>query len=70
MEKLFGNKIQPACKYCAENFKSIGETQVLCQRKGVVLADYSCRRFLYDPLKRIPKVLPELPVFSDEEFTL
>ena len=32
--------------------------QVLCSRRGIVDADFSCRRFSYDPLKRTPKPFP------------
>ena len=33
--------------------------QVLCSRRGIVDADFSCRRFSYDPLKRNPKPFPQ-----------
>lgn len=33
--------------------------QVLCSRRGIVNADFSCRRFSYDPLKRKPKPFPK-----------
>jgi len=33
--------------------------QVLCSRRGIVNADFSCRRFSYDPLKRHPKPFPK-----------
>lgn len=70
MERLFGNKIEPACKYCAESFKQIGKNQILCRKHGVVLVDYSCRHFFYDPLKRIPKQPLELQKFEEDEFEL
>ena len=35
---------------------------MFCKRKGPVSADGSCRRFRYDPLKRIPEAASaELP---------
>ena len=40
-----------------------GEEHVVCPKKGVVRADYVCRRFRYDPLKRSPKEKPPLPDF-------
>lgn len=42
------------CKYC-ERAKTLSDPDVmLCGRHGVVSADYCCRRFRYDPLKRTP----------------
>ncbi len=59
-----------ACAYC-ENASLLHDNDyVLCERFGVVSAGYSCRRFSYDPLKRVPMPrkridtdidLPELP---------
>ncbi|MBQ8768619.1 MAG: hypothetical protein IJZ15_03075 [Oscillospiraceae bacterium] len=49
---LFKKKIQRSCDYCAYSTKLDGE-QVLCAKKGVVTCE-SCRKFRYDPTKRIP----------------
>ena len=42
---------------------------MVCRRKGPVSADGSCRRFRYDPLKRIPEApsaeLPPEPTDAD-----
>ena len=43
---------------------------VLCTKKGLVSTLYSCRKFLYDPLQRIPRRRPELPSFTAEDFSL
>lgn len=49
----FRKGIEPSCSYCA--FGSvIGEREVACVKKGVVDAAGHCRRFRYDPLKRVP----------------
>lgn len=37
---------------------------VICPKKGVVRADFVCRRFRYDPLKRNPREKPSLPEFE------
>lgn len=45
---------------------------MLCTRKGVVEADGSCRKFRYDPFKRIPP-RPKAQDFSkyeQEDFSL
>ena len=44
---------------------------VLCPKKGIMDKDFSCKRFRYDPLKRVPeKREPKLPEFSPDDFSL
>ena len=50
---LFRKKIERSCIYCA-NGTMIDDEQVLCVKKGVVPVDGKCRKFDYDPCKRIP----------------
>ena len=50
---LFRKNIEPRCAYCAHAGR-IDDNEVACPRKGIVPAGGSCRRFKYDPLKRIP----------------
>lgn len=50
---MFRKKIERSCSYCAYGTK-IDNEQVLCIKKGVVSTDGSCRKFDYDPCKRIP----------------
>ena len=50
---LFRKKIDRYCTYCKFAGK-ISDEQVICQKCGVVPATHKCRRFRYDPLKRIP----------------
>lgn len=53
-KKLFGNNIKPACKYC-ELCKSLENDKFECSKFGEVKAYDSCKKFVYNPLKRIPK---------------
>ena len=50
---LFRKKIDRYCTYCQFAGKIDGESMV-CQFCGVVPSDHHCRRFRYDPLRRIP----------------
>ena len=59
---LFRKKIQPSCLYCTYGTK-IDSEQVLCIKKGVVSTEGSCRKFEYDPCKRVP-VKPKALDFS------
>lgn len=49
--------IEVFCKYCERATPLATEGKLVCSKKGVVTEDYSCRRFIYDPLKRSPKLL-------------
>lgn len=51
---LFGNNIKPSCKYCEIAQAGEGD-KIICPKMGVVKAYDSCKKFIYDPLKRIPK---------------
>ena len=50
---LFRKKIEKSCAYCNNGTVISGE-QVLCTKKGVVSVCGKCRKFKYDPCKRIP----------------
>ena len=68
---LFKKDIEPCCAYCASGV-SIGQGQVACLRRGIVSAGGQCRRFRYDPLKRVPSqpAFLEAGRFSPEDFSL
>lgn len=51
--ELFRRDMEKRCAYCARG-RAISETQVACERRGVTDAAGHCRRFVYDPLKRVP----------------
>ena len=68
--KLYGNKIEPACEYCANGRIAADETSVLCERRGVVPLYYSCNKFKYDPLRRKPRRSPVMKTYSDDEFRI
>jgi len=50
---LFRKKIDRSCSYCL-NGTFVDEEQVLCIKKGIVSACGKCRKFKYDPCKRVP----------------
>ncbi|MCI6639656.1 MAG: hypothetical protein MSH10_02510 [Pygmaiobacter massiliensis] len=67
---LFSNDMPPACEYCEYGRLASDQVMILCSRKGPVAPRYSCRKFFYSPLKRIPRRQPKLPDFSPEDFAL
>ena len=68
--KLFGNDIAPACAYCHFGKPAQDGIMILCSKFGPVAAYYKCKKYIYDPLKRVPKRLPNLPVFTAEDFQI
>ena len=68
---LFRKKITPACAYCQWG-TAMDDSQILCIKKGVVLSESKCRKFRYDPCKRIPakpKAL-DFSKYAEDDFSL
>lgn len=68
--KLIDDKIQPACKYCAAGKELYAAGEILCRKNGIMAPQDFCRRFRYDPLKRIPNRIPKLPAYTEKDFEL
>ena len=68
---LFRKKIPRSCTYCAHGTCLNTET-VLCTKRGVVDTLKSCRKFKYDPCKRIPlkPKAPDFEKYNPEDFAL
>ena len=68
---LFRKKIPSSCSYCSYGTK-LENDQILCIKHGVVAASYRCRKFVYDPCKRIPSKPKALNFskYNDEDFKL
>jgi len=68
---LFRKKMQRNCLYCL-HATVLSETEILCVKKGVRGADVPCRRFKYDPCKRIPPrpKAPDFASYDKDDFTL
>ncbi len=68
--KIYGNNIKPACAYCERGTKISSFEKVTCSKYGVVDDSYSCRKFIYDPTKRMPPKRVALPKFEKSDFSL
>lgn len=68
---LFRKKIQKSCAYCQYGTK-LNDEQVLCIKKGVVAIEGKCRKFTYDPCKRIPVKAKALDFekYNEEDYSL
>ena len=68
---LFRRKIERACSYCVHGVV-LDDGLYLCSKRGLKNGEDSCRRFKYDPCKRIPfksKAL-DFSQFKDSDFSL
>ena len=68
---LFRKKISRSCSYCRYAAK-LTDDQILCAKKGVVDCTSPCKRFRYDPCKRIPVKAKAMDFsqYSEEDFKL
>jgi hypothetical protein len=69
-KSLFSKNEDCCCGICVYGHPASDPSKVLCRKKGVVDASSRCRRYKYDPLKRVPRHAPELPHFDSGDFTL
>ena len=71
MSMLFRKKIEPDCAYCLYGTK-LDEDHILCAKKGMKCAGDKCRKFKYDPTKRIPQKEKALDFskYDDQDFSL
>lgn len=68
---LFRKKIEPACSYCKFS-APLDEGNIICSKRGLHNESDSCRRFRYDPCKRVPfkaKAM-DFSQFKDSDFSL
>lgn len=70
-KKLFlGTGVTPACAHCKFGFPSADKKNILCEKLGIVFPDFSCKKYRYAPLKRIPRIPPAPAEFDPEDFML
>ena len=68
---LFRKKIERSCAYCIYG-AHLGDSMILCTKKGIKTETDKCLRFRYDPCKRIPVKAKALDFnrYKDEDFSL
>lgn len=68
---LFSKDQEPRCAYCQRG-TLLGSDKILCIKKGILSPEHSCRKFRYDPLKRVPPrpASPDFTRLKDDDFSL
>ncbi len=65
---VFSKKTVPMCSFCKHGLPCRGSRLIVCRKRGVVDASFSCRSFKYDPLERVPAAAPVLEKHEKSEF--
>ena len=62
----------PGCILAEAFFEKRGQIVFHKPMYGATIVSpyYKCKKFRYDPLRRVPKRPPKLPAFSPEDFSL
>ncbi len=68
--KGFNKELSHYCEYCAYGKSSEFSNEVLCPKKGITHLKDSCRKYKYDPLKRIPKTVKLDKDYTKEDFSI
>ncbi len=68
--KMFDKNLKKSCAWCIHGRKSDYTDEVFCKKRGVTSSFDCCRKYKYDPLKRIPDSAGIGKDYSPEDFTL
>lgn len=60
------HEMPKVCAFCEFSCTLYTEDKMLCKKHGIVTASYKCRKFRYDPLKRVPNT-PIMTPFEESQ---
>ncbi len=69
-QKFFDKDVPHFCSYCANGRNSEYTDEIFCLKHGVMKPNDTCRRYKYDPLKRIPQKQSPSKNYKPEDFEL
>ncbi len=70
-QKLFDEKKYPKqCKNCFFGRITMDKKSILCEKNGIMELDASCKKYKYDPLKRVPNKNVINTDFTQDDFKL
>lgn len=70
LNSVYNKDLPRSCQYCVNGNVSDFSNEVLCKKRGVTNAFDSCRKYKYDPLKRMPKKTLISDNYKPEDFSL
>lgn len=68
---LFRKKMPKSCTLCLRS-TILSDTEVLCTKHGIRPVESYCRKFKYDPCKRVPPrpKAPDFTRYEQDDFSL
>lgn len=69
-KKIDRPELPKACLYCENATIITDDENVLCSRYGIVNKEFRCKKFAYDPLKRVPRPIPPMPKLSEDDLLI
>lgn len=60
---MFSKKIARMCQYCDHSRPVIQTDHFICPFKGLITGDFSCRKYKYNAIKRVP---PKKIIYKEE----
>lgn len=69
-KSLFATNEYRFCSSCLHGHNSNFGDKILCKNMGITDPLFTCKKYKYNPLKRIPFRAPVLPEFDKDEFKI
>lgn len=63
-------EVPQICAICSFGTQLPDGSGILCRKVGIRMPDSTCKKFEYDPLKRVPRRAPAMQEFTEEDFSL
>ena len=70
MKKMFNEDIIKKCAHCQNSLSLSNSGEMACKIRGIVNSDDLCRKYKYDPLKRVPKAIKLANNYAPDNFNL
>lgn len=70
MKKMFNKDIVKKCAHCQNSLPLSNSDEMACKIRGIVNSDDLCRKYKYDPLKRVPNAQKIADDYSTDDFEL
>jgi len=67
---VFNKKLPHSCEYCVYGNRLEFANEILCKKRGVTEFRDRCRKYKYDPLKRIPQMPKISENYNPDDFKL
>ena len=64
------SEVSKLCIYCENATVIADEENILCSLHGIVNKEFCCKKFAYDPLKRVPRPMPPMPKLSEDDLLI